>query len=242
MSEAHPLVRYVIPSFNQGRYLKAAIESVLSQDYPALELIVVDGASTDESIDILRTINDPRLTWISEPDNGQADAIDKGFHLKPESNFKYWNWLGSDDVLASNSAVSQLVEAAESSGAAIVYGEGEYINENGVPTGIYGTEEFSYERLIHRCFICQPSVLISAKDYREVGGLNPKLQSIMDYDLWLRFATSNRYFHRIPTIVSKYRIHSNSKTAALRQTTYTEIFRLFSSKNQRFHIHGLKAP
>lgn len=66
-----------------------------------------------------------------------------------------------------------------------------------------------------------------------MGGLNPKLQSIMDYDLWLRFATSNRYFHRIPTIVSKYRIHSNSKTAALRQTTYTEIFRLFSSKNHK---------
>jgi glycosyltransferase involved in cell wall biosynthesis len=232
VSRQPPRVRYVIPSYNQGRYLREAVQSLLDQDYPCLDVIVCDGRSSDESVAVLQSFHDSRLRWLSEPDGGQTDAILKGLDY-PGEPFRYFNWLGSDDVLADAAAVSRLVECAEATGADVVYGEGEYIDSDGVPTGRYALGDANPESLQHGCPICQPSALIRVAALRRAGGLRRRWHSVMDYDLWLRLADAGATFVRRPEVVSRYRIHKDSKTVAGRAVTYREIFELFAERGRR---------
>ena len=227
-----PWVRYVVPSFNQGRYLKAALDSLLNQSYPYLEVVVVDGLSSDESVQILRDIRDPRLKWVSEKDDGQVDAIQKGL-IFPGSPFKYFNWLGSDDLLYGPEVLTRLVNEAEKSHAAVVYGEGEYIDGQGTPLGRYAVGAATHEALSHYSTLCQPSALIEYASFLRVGGLNKRWSSIMDLDLWLRLVTAGCKFVRVPEIISQYRIHKDSKTASFRLHTFREIFALFAERGER---------
>lgn len=215
-----PLVTVVTPSLNQGRFIAETIESVLGQDYPAIEYLVMDGGSTDDTVRVLRSYG-ARLTWVSEPDGGQAAAINKGWRRSKGSILAY---LNSDDTYLPG-AVRHAVAALEASpGAGAVYGEGYHVDEHGRVIERYPTEPFSLERLTETCFICQPTVFLWRQTVERVGYLDEALQYCMDYDLWIR-AARVASFTRVEEYLATSRLHADTKTLSQRVRAHVEILR-----------------
>jgi glycosyltransferase involved in cell wall biosynthesis len=214
----NPLVTVVTPSFNQGRYISETIESVLGQNYTNLEYMVIDGSSTDDTVDILKSHGD-RFYWVSEKDNGQPDAINKGWR---RARGEVLAWLNSDDVYLPG-AVSRAVEyLREHPDVAAVYGEGHHIKEDGSIIERYPTEPFDRERLRETCYICQPTVFIRREVLADVGFLDDALQLCMDYDLWLRIA--KKYdFGYLPEHLACTRFYPEAKTLNQRVEVHREI-------------------
>ena len=217
-----PLVTVVTPSFNQGRFIRATIESVLEQDYPRIEYLVIDGGSTDETVSILREYSD-RLRWVSESDGGQAHAINKGWRQARGSLVAY---LNSDDVYLPG-AIAQAVAALEAHPeAAAVYGEGYHVDEAGQIIDRYPTESFDPDRLRERCFICQPTVLLRRDAVERVGYLDESLRYCMDYDLWIRLAQAGKVLSHTPHYLASTRLHADAKTLNQRGPAHAEILRV----------------
>ncbi len=179
-----PLVTIVTPSFNQGRFIRATIESVLEQDYPRIEYIVMDGGSTDETAEVVAEYSG-RLTWISEPDRGQSHAINKGFQM---ARGEVVAWINSDDVLFPG-AVARGVEAlSANSDLGAVYGEGSLMDEAGRITGRFpATEPFNLWKLVHVWdYVLQQSVYFRKSTLDEVGYVDESLNWALDWDLLIR--------------------------------------------------------
>lgn len=213
-----PLVSIITPSFNQGRFIRETIESVLSQDYPKLEYLVMDGGSTDETLEILRSY-DARLTWRSGPDGGQAEAVNTGIRL---AQGQILGWLNSDDTYlpgAVSAAVSYLTAYPDT---AMVYGDAHYIDEQNRVIGVYPTEDFDQHRLAKACFICQPAAFFRRSAVETVGGLDPGLQYCMDYELWIRLGRRFR-IDRIPHTLANTRQYPQTKTWAQRDRLFEEL-------------------
>lgn len=218
--EEMPLVSIVTPSYNQGEYIEETIRSVLSQDYPRIEHIVMDGGSTDNTLSILRKYGD-RLEWSSGKDNGQTDALNKGFK---KAKGAVLAWLNSDDIYYPG-AVSRAVSAfRENPGAQLVYGRGNYIDTKGAKISEYPTLPFDYDELAESNYICQPSAFFTAEGLRNAGELDTDLDYVMDYDLWIRIAQKSGAVY-IPEVLSALRIHPASKTTAQSVATYEEILK-----------------
>src|SRR5262249_42300420 len=147
--ERWPSMTVVTPSFNQGRFIAETIESVLGQGYPRLEFIVIDGGSTDNTVEILKSYGD-RLRWVSEPDDGQADAVNKGVAL---GSGEIVGWLNSDDTYAPGALQTIGRTFSTRSDLAVVYGDADHVLEDGTVHGPYPTEPFDLKRLAARCFI-----------------------------------------------------------------------------------------
>jgi glycosyltransferase involved in cell wall biosynthesis len=207
----HPLVSIITPSFNQGAFIAEAIESVLAQDYPNIEYLIVDGGSRDSTLDVLRRYQQ-RVRWLSEPDGGQADAINKGLAL---TRGDIVAWLNSDDVYAPG-AVSRAVEAILAHpAAALVYGQAEVIDRSGAVIGPHPyIEPFDLQRLIHHLdFIVQPATFFRRAPLMAVGGLDAGLHYCLDYDLWIKLALRHSV-HFIPEVLARERVYSERKTAS----------------------------
>ena len=221
---ALPSVTIVTPSYNQGRFIRETIESVLSQDYPRLEHVVVDGGSTDETISILKSYGQ-QLTWVSEPDRGQAHAINKGWKL---ARGEILAWLNSDDMYlpgAVSKAVNYLVNHPQ---VGMVYGEGYHIAESGTVIGRFPTESFIAERLKETCFIFQPAAFMRRSVIEAVGFLNESLSYCMDYDLWIR--VSQKYdVGYFPEYLAQVRLHEGCKTVRQRAASYKETVEMLRS-------------
>lgn len=208
----------VTPSLNQGRFIRETIESVLGQGYGAIEYLVMDGGSSDETIDILKDYGN-RLTWVSESDRGQASAINKGWRGARGTIVAY---LNSDDTYlpgAVERAVSALRIAPE---AGAVYGEGYHVDEAGRVLDRYPTEPFNLGRLAETCFICQPTVFLRRELVERVGYLDETLQYCMDYDLWIRVARVSTFAH-VPDFLATTRLHADTKTLGRRAQAHAEI-------------------
>lgn len=205
-----PLVSIVTPSLNQKEYLPAAVESVLRQDYPRLEYIVVDGGSTDGSVEVLRGY-DGRLRWISEPDTGQANAINKGFRL---SSGEILAWINADDLLLKG-AVRKAVDAfRQEPDAGMVYGEGFLIDEEGRIKGRFPhSAPFNLWRLIHYGdTILQQTAFMRRSALEAVGRLDESLHWGLDWDLFIRLG--KRYRARyIPEDLACLREYGTTKTS-----------------------------
>jgi len=215
---SNPLVTVVTPSFNQGRFIRETIESVLSQDYSRIEYLIMDGGSKDETLDILKSYGD-RFSWVSEKDKGQAHAINKGWW---KGQGKYLAWLNSDDIYLPG-AVSKAVAFLEQYPAmGSVYGEGYHIENDGRIIEPYPTEPFDRKRLIENCFICQPTAFMRRSVLERVGFLDEKLHYCMDYDLWFRIAK-----HHEMGYIRKYlactRFYKETKTLGQRVQVHREI-------------------
>jgi glycosyltransferase involved in cell wall biosynthesis len=205
-----PRVSLVTPSFNAEPYLRAAIDSVIGQDYPNIEYLVMDGGSTDGTVELLREYDD-RLSWVSEKDAGQADAIARGFEKTTGSIL---GWLNADDVLkpgAIRTVVDTFLAHPE---VALVYGNADFIDAKGQIIGpCTVVEPHSLNRLLYYGdYIIQPAAFFSRESYQSVGGLDKSLNWAMDWDLWIRLDQKFELLYIEKTMAS-YRWLGSNKTA-----------------------------
>jgi len=203
-----PLVTIVTPSYNQARYLERTILSVLNQDYPSLEYIVIDGGSTDGSIDIIKKYENRISYWISEPDRGQSHAINKGF---AKATGQIFNWLNSDDILmpsATSIAVHYLTNNPE---YGMVYGDRLVIDGKDQVLACMELPSFSPFLFKFRGWVPQETVFFRRELWHKVNGLDEILHYSMDCDLWLRFLQDTTFFH-IPFIMGAWRQHDLAKS------------------------------
>lgn len=217
-----PLVSIVMPTRNHARFIRAAIDSVLQQSYPHVELIVMDGASTDDTVDILKGYGD-RIRWISEPDRGQTDAINKGMALVKGEVLAY---LNSDDILLPGALEKALAFFKDHPECDMVYGNADYIDIDGKITGAYATADYSFERLMHDCCVCQPAAFWRRRIAERVGPFNAELQTAMDYEYWLRIANSGGIIYHTAEKLAQSRLHEDAKTLAMRGKIFQEIFQI----------------
>ena len=219
-----PLVSIITPSYNQVQFLEKTIESVLAQDYPNLEYIIVDGDSTDGSKELIQRYEKEITAWISEPDQGQSEAINKGFELAKGEIFA---WLNSDDLYypwAIEQAVDYLLKTPE---VGMVYGDTDIIDDNGQVIGMFNAQQTNYQRLMRGgVYIPQPAAFWYSDLYRKVGALDTSYYFAMDYDLWVRFA-KNAEICYIPQLWSSFRIHGHGKTMVSDDRCWPEMRRVF---------------
>jgi glycosyltransferase involved in cell wall biosynthesis len=224
-----PLVSIVTPSFNMAPYLRDAIESVLSQDYPNIEYLIMDGGSTDGTLEVLSEYRG-RLRYISAADRGAADAINRGCDLTQGSIFA---WLSADDTYLSGAVSAAVERLASSPDLAGVYGQGYWVDEQGKVIQQYPTAPFSPELLQEGCGICQPACFVRRSAFEQAGRLNPNLHVVFDYDLWIRMARSMR-FEVLPDFLATSRMYANNKTLSDRQRMFRECFEVL--RNQYGYI------
>jgi glycosyltransferase involved in cell wall biosynthesis len=204
-----PLVTIVTPSFNQGEFIADAIDSVLTQDYPAIEYMVVDGGSTDSTLAVLRGYGD-RVRWTSGPDGGQSDAIHRGFLA---GSGEYIAWLNSDDRYVPGAISAAVAELAIDPTAGLLYGRGEFVDRGGAVIGPCAhVEPWNLLRLIASVnFVLQPATVFRRDAYMAIGGIDTALHYVMDYDLWIRLG-SKFPVRFLPRVLAQARIHGETKT------------------------------
>jgi len=206
-----PKITIVTPSFNQASFIRETIESVINQDYPNFEYFVADGGSTDGSVDIIREYEDKITWWISEKDDGQSDAINKGFR---RSTGELCAWVNSDDVLLPNC----LREIAEfylaNNQPDIIHSNCIYINADSKIMGMSVVPKQTYffaRRYVW--FINEPAVFYKTSVIRKNNYLNPKFHMVMDVDMWIKLMKMDCRFEHIPKFLGAFRWHENSKTS-----------------------------
>ena len=189
-----PLVSIITPSYNQTQYLEETIRSVLDQDYQNLEYIIIDGGSDDGSVDIIQRYADRLAFWASEKDQGQTDAINKGF---ARASGEILAWINSDDTYLP-SAISEAVEfLGAHPQAGMVYGDANLIDNNGDKIGKFPAHQTDYKHLrrgyVH---IPQQATFFRADLWQQVGPLDPSFYFAIDYDLWVRISrVAPIYYH-----------------------------------------------
>jgi glycosyltransferase involved in cell wall biosynthesis len=214
-----PRISVITPSYNQGQFIEETIRSVLLQGYPNFEYIIIDGGSTDNSIEIIKKYENYLTYWVSEPDQGQSHAINKGF---ARATGQILNWLNSDDWFDKNAFSLVANKLGGPSDVEVIYGDCFLTNSQGKEHRIYTTHEFSVSDLILRNFIGQPTVFFRKELWEKYGGINESLVFALDYELWLRWALENVSFKYIPEIKAYYRLHENSKSCNLIRTNQNE--------------------
>jgi glycosyltransferase involved in cell wall biosynthesis len=219
-----PLVSIVTPSYNQYEFLEETIRSVLEQDYPALEYFIIDGGSTDGSVEIIKKYEAQLSGWVSEPDQGQTDAINKGFL---RSSGKYMAWLNSDDIYQPG-AISSAVEFLQHNpGVGLVYGDADLIDGSGRKIGRFNAKQTSYQRLMRGgVYIPQPAAFWRRDLWERSGHLDTSLYFAMDYDLWVRFSklASIKY---CPELWASFRIHGDGKTTLSDDRCWPEMRKVY---------------
>ncbi len=211
-----PLISIVTPSYNQAQFIRATIDSVLSQDYPNLEYFVMDGGSTDGTVDILKSYGD-KITWVSKKDAGQADAINKGLKLSKGQILAYIN---SDDIYLPGT-LRRVGEYYANTHADWITGDCLTIDVAGNPSKA-NTIISVYKRFLMAIYspttlriadsmLPQPSTFWSRKAWEQIGEFNIKYHYVMDYDYWLRMA---KYFrpHDLKVALSGFRFQQDSKS------------------------------
>jgi len=223
MDDRAPLVSIVTPSFNQSEFLEATIQSVLEQDYPRIEYILMDGGSTDGSLDIIQRYADRLAFWVSEPDLGQTDAINKGF-ARAEGDILAW--LNSDD-LYDPWAVSEAVQFLSSHPeVGMVYGAAYYIDELGSVIARYPARQTDYKRLRRGiATIPQQASFFRAILWDQVGPLDPSFYYAMDYDLWVRIS-GRAPIAFVDKPWAKFRLHGQSKSLREAYRCWPEMVRV----------------
>lgn len=209
----YPKVTIVTPSYNQADFLEETIRSVLLQGYENLEYIIIDGGSTDNSIDIIRKYETWINYWTSQPDNGQADAINQGFE---RATGEFIGWINSDDYLYSGAIIKMATELRQNPNISFVYGDVDEGLENN-KFRRYGRNSTISEMLkTYKVPIPQQGSMWRRNVIEEIGALNVKWQVVLDREFFLRVAMNYQIAY-IPGTLAFFRYHSNSKSISASQ-------------------------
>lgn len=239
-----PRISIITPSFNQGRFIERTVKSVIGQGYENLEYIVVDGGSTDDTLDILRKY-EKELRWVSEKDEGQSDAINKGIRMSTGDIIAY---LNSDDVYEEGALARVARYFLESQDVMWLTGRCRIIDEEDKEfrkfiTGYknFFLARYSYNILLVTNFISQPSTFLRRELTEELGFFAQHHHRVMDYDYWLK--AGSRY---MPGIINEYlssfRVYRESKTSSAFKDTFKEeldVARLYTRSRLLLWLHWL---
>jgi glycosyltransferase involved in cell wall biosynthesis len=225
-----PLVSIITPSFNQGRFLEETLLSVARQNYGLIEHIVVDGGSTDGSVDILRKNEHLLACWISEPDKGQSDAIRKGFSMAKGSVLA---WLNSDDLLAPSAVRIAVDYFQRDPSLGVVYGDRLHIDIRGNVVGVCRCPEYYSKMLSRHKTLPQEATFFRRSVYEEVGGIDVSLHYVMDFDLWCRLAKVAKFRH-IPAFMGYFREQPDAKSIMFHDAE-TDLAQRFEKERREIH-------
>ncbi|MCX6181563.1 MAG: glycosyltransferase family 2 protein [Bacteroidetes bacterium] len=234
MNPVLPKISIITPSFNQGHFIEETILSVINQNYPELEYIVIDGGSKDSTVEVIKKYEKHISYWVSEKDKGQSEAINKG--LKRATG-EIVAWLNSDDMYTEGTLWEVANFFSSNPDVDILYGNvwecfpssrERYINKS-----------FDYLKFLTGVNLHQPSIFWRRKLHEDVGYLSESLYYTMDYDLWLRLFYNYRS-QKTGKIFSKFRIHDDAKTSNNPRGLYLEyrksISRFFASSGFESYI------
>jgi glycosyltransferase involved in cell wall biosynthesis len=219
-----PSIAIVTPSFQHAEFLEQTLRSVLDQGYPRLELQVMDGGSTDGSVEILRRYQD-RLRWVSGPDGGQAAALNEGFR---RTEGEIIGWINSDDLYAEGSLEAVGRYFAAHPDVEWLYGRCPIIDRRGHASRGLVTRykelwmrRYSYRRLYIENFINQPTVFFRRRLIERVGPIDTRYRNAFDYELWLRMGAVARPAY-LDRVLAYFRVHADAKTSATFDRTFRE--------------------
>lgn len=207
-----PKISIVVPSFNQGRFIGATLRSIIDQRYPNLELIVVDGGSTDNTLAVLKQYEAHLDWWVSEPDSGQTAAINKGFM---RSTGEIMAWINSDDLVAPGALYHVANYFMKHPDTQAMYGNRILINENGLEIGRWILPFHSDKVLKYADFVPQETLYWTRKAWYIVGGrLDETFHFAMDWDFLLRLSRKRIKIRHLPIFLGLFRVHSQQKTSS----------------------------
>jgi GT2 family glycosyltransferase len=222
------LVSIITPSYNQAKYLEQTIRSVLDQDYPHIEYIVVDGASTDGSVEIIKKYADKLAYWASEKDKGQADAINKGF---ARATGEIIAWLNSDDYYLPGTIRAAVKVFEENPDVVLVYGNMLAVDEHGVTFNTLNYKQLTLADLLSFQIIGQPAVFMRRTALQKTNGLDLTFHFLLDHLLWIQLAKHGRILH-VDQTWSAARYHAEAKNIAKAAEFGREAFRILDVAKQ----------
>lgn len=241
VKKIYPKISIITPSYNQGHFIKETIDSVLNQNYPNLEYIVMDGGSTDDTIKILKSYG-AKIKWVSKRDKGQTDAINQGIK---KTNGDIVTYINSDDVMLPNTLHTVADYFIKNKNAIWLTGDCHIINEKGKKIQSFVTKYKKFLRyfpnksvLSIANFIVQPSTFWRRSLIDEIGLFDETLHYCMDFDYWMR-AIVHYPLHILPNYFSLFRIHGDSKGGLLFEKQFSEEHELVKRYNKNIFIRFL---
>ena len=224
----------ITPSYNQGQFIERTLLSVLEQQVDDLEYWVIDGGSSDQTVEILKQYQD-RLQWVSEPDNGQTDALNKGIR---RTSGEIIGWLNSDDIYYPGVLPQVMQFFADHPEVNILYGRANHIDTEDGVIEPYPSREWDYQALLDDCFICQPAVFFRRGIIERFGLFNESLHFCMDYEYWLRVGRQEPLYY-YPGLLAGSRLYDENKTLGCRRQVREEILAMVSEKLGRLSLRWL---
>ncbi|MBI5298098.1 MAG: glycosyltransferase [Chloroflexi bacterium] len=226
------LVSIITPSYNQASYLEQTMRSVLGQEYADIEYIVIDGASTDGSVDIIKKYADRLAYWVSEKDRGQAEAINKGF---ARAHGEIVAWLNSDDYYLPGAVAAAVKAFDEHPEAVLVYADMLAVDEHGQTTNELKYPQLALEDLLCFQIIGQPAVFLRRSALEKTGGLDSTFHFLLDHLLWIRIAQRGKLVHVNQTWAAA-RYHAEAKNRAKAAEFGREAFRILETVERDTHL------
>jgi len=226
------LVSIITPSYNQGKFLAETMRSVLEQDYPHIEYLIIDGGSTDNTVEVIKSFEKRLAYWVSEKDRGQTDAINKGFdHAKGQ----ILAYINSDDTYNPGAVSAAVKYLSEHPDVGVVYSDLNFIDEESRVVGKFPAAQTDLKKL-RRGFVHvpQPATFFRAEYWKQIRPLDPTFFFAMDYDLWVRLATVTKLQYLPGPVWANFRMHHDAKTINADDRCWPEMLRVHYRDGGKF--------